>query len=152
MLDTFLQWAPAPMPDEIAVTLMQAWLAGEPPLRELRVKRGLRVEDVVGQLAAQFDVDLAHRAKLRRYFQRLERGALDIGRVDRRLLEALAATLQASASSLRGWASAPRGEQAAVAPAYRGEPEPTVAPGVPLAADESWDEVDELFLGPSAGA
>ncbi len=31
MLDAFLQWAPPPSPDEAAVTLMQAWLAGEPP-------------------------------------------------------------------------------------------------------------------------
>jgi transcriptional regulator with XRE-family HTH domain len=152
MLDRLLQWAPAPAPDEIAVTLMQAWLAGESPLRELRVQRGLRVEDVVGQLAMQFDIDLAHTGKLRRYFQRLERGALDVGRVDSRVLETLAAVFQTTVSMLRGWASPPRGAQVADAPAYRNVREPTVAPAVPLAADESWDEVDELFLGPRAGA
>jgi transcriptional regulator with XRE-family HTH domain len=152
MLDRLLQWAPAPAPDEIAVTLMQAWLAGEPPLRELRVKRGLRVEEVVGELSTQFDVDLVLTAKLRRYFQRLERGALDVGRVDNRVLETLAAVLQTSASTLRSWASPPRRAQVSAAPAYRDEREPTVAPAVPLAEDESWDEVDELFLGPRSGA
>jgi hypothetical protein len=152
ILDGFLQWAPPPTPDEIALTLMQAWLTGEPPLRELRVKRGLRVEDVVGQLSAQFDVDLAHTAKLRRYFQRLERGALDVGRVDGRVLETLATVLQTSASTLRSWASAPLGGQVSAAPAYRGEREPIVAPALPLGEDEGWDEVDELFLGRESGA
>lgn len=151
MIDRFLQWVPPPAPDEVAVALMQAWLAGEPPLRELRVERGLRVDDVVRQLSAEFDIDVAHVAKLRRYFQRLERGALDAGRVDRRVFETLAAALQTSASTLRSWAGAPRGAQTA-APAYRGDREPTVAPAVPLVGDEGWDEVDELFLGPRAGA
>jgi len=151
MIDRFLQWVPPPALDDVAVALMQAWLAGEPPLRELRVKRGLRVEDVVRQLSAEFDVDVAHVGKLRRYFQRLERGGLDAGRVDRRVFEALAAALQTSASTLRSWASAPRRAQTA-APAYRGAREPTVAPAVPLAEDEGWDGVDELFLGPRAGA
>jgi hypothetical protein len=150
MIDRFLQWAPPSSPDDVAVALMRAWLAGEPPLRELRVQRGLRVEDVVRQLSADFDVDVAQVGKLRRYFQRLERGALDPGRVDRRVFEALAAALQASASVLRSWASAPRGAQTA-APAYRGDREPTAAPAVPPAEDEGWDEVDELFLGPRAG-
>jgi hypothetical protein len=77
MIDRFLQWAPPSSPDDVAVALMRAWLAGEPPLRELRVQRGLRVEDVVRQLSADFDVDVAQVGKLRRYFQRLERGALD---------------------------------------------------------------------------
>ena len=151
MIDRFLQWVPPPSPDEVAVALMQAWLAGEPPLRELRVTRGLRVEDVVRQLSAEFDVDVALIGKLRRYFQRLERGALDAGRVDRRVFEALAAALETSASTLRSWASAPRGAQTA-APAFRGEREPTVAPAVPLAENEGWDDVDELFLGPRAEA
>jgi hypothetical protein len=151
IIDQFLQWAPPPAPDGVAVGLMEAWLAGEPPLRELRVKRGLRVDDVVGQLMGELGLDLARVSKLRRYFQRLERGALDPGRVDKRVFEALAASLQTSASALRTWASAPRGAEAA-APAYRGDREPTVAPAVPQAEDEGWDEVDELFLGPKTGA
>jgi hypothetical protein len=152
MIDRFLQWAPPPAPDEVAVALMGAWLAGEPPLRELRVKRGLRVDDVVHQLSAEFDVDLALTGKLRRYFQRLERGALETGRVDGRVFEALAEALQTSAAMLRTWASAPRAAQASVAPAFRGEPEPTVASSGPPAREETWDEVDELFLGPRSGA
>jgi hypothetical protein len=151
MLDRFLQSAPAPAPDKAAVLLMQAWLAEEPPLRELRVERGLRVEDVVGELADQFDIDLVHRGKLRRYFQRLERGALDLGRVDPRVLETLATTLHTSAATLRSWATAPRNAQIATTPAYRSEREPSVTSGVPSAEDEDWNEVDELFVGPRSG-
>jgi hypothetical protein len=147
MLDAFLQWAPPPSPDEAAVTLMQAWLAGEPPLRELRVRRGMRVDDVVGELAAQLGVDVGLSGKLRRYFQRLERGSLDVERVDRRVFEALAMALRTSSSILRSWARAPRGDQTLAAPAYRTEREPTVAPALPVGDDERWDYVDELFLG-----
>jgi transcriptional regulator with XRE-family HTH domain len=150
MFDELLQWAPAPAPDEIAVALMQTWLDGEPPLRELRVRRGLRVDDIVRRLSVEFEVDLAHTGKLRRYFQRFERGAIDVGRVDHRVLETLAAALQTSESILRSWARAPRGRQVEANPAYRGEREPTIAPAVPLADDGSWDEIDELFLGPKA--
>lgn len=151
MLDAFLQWAPPPNPDEAAVTLMQAWLAGEPPLRELRVRRGIRVDDVVDQLVAQLGVDVGLSGKLRRYFQRLERGSLDVERVDRRVFDALAMALRTSSSILRSWARVPRGDQTLAAPAYHTEREPAVAPALPVGDDERWDFVDELFLGRETG-
>lgn len=150
MLDRFLQWAPVPMTDEITVTLMRAWLAGESPLRELRVERGMRVDEVVGQLAGDLQLNPEHQGKLRRYLQRLERGALEAGRVDRRVFESLAHSLQFSASALRGWASAPRTNLVEAAPVFRDERETRTIPSVPRAAAEEWDEVDELFLGPRA--
>ena len=146
MIDQLLQWAPPPRADDAAVILMQAWLSGEPPLRELRVERGVRVEDVVGRLSTSFDVDVAQVGKLRRYVQRLERGALDAGRVDGRVFEELAAILRTSASTIRSWARSPRGQLSA-APAYRAEDEPLVAPAIASAADNDWDAVDELFVG-----
>jgi len=152
MLDAFLQWAPAPTADELAVTLMEAWLAGQPPLRELRVRRGLRVDEIVGELRSRLGLDVSRSGKLRRYFQRLERGSLDVSRVDQRVFDALAGALRTSSSILMSWAYPPRADQALAAPAYRGEREPTVAPAVPVTDEEGWDEVDELFLGPRTGA
>lgn len=147
MLDAFLQWAPPPTPDEAAVPLMQAWLAGEPPLRELRVHRGVRVDDAVAALAAQLGIEVGMTGKLRRYFQRLERGSLDVDRVDQRVFDALAAVLHTSRSVLTSWANARRGDQPLASPAYRAEREPTVAPSLPVREDEDWDEVDRLFIG-----
>jgi len=152
MLDAFLQWAPPPTPDQAAVTLMEAWLVGQPPLRELRVSRGLRVDEIVGELRSQLGLDVSVSGKLRRYFQRLERGSLDVNRVDQRVFDALSAAMHTSSSTLLSWARAPRGDQPLAAPAYRAEREPTVAPAIPLADEEGWDEVDELFLGRRTGA
>jgi len=152
MLDAFLQWAPAPSPDDTAVTLMQAWLAGEPPLRELRVSRGVRVDTVVAGLAAQLAIDVALTGKLRRYFQRLERGSLDVERVDQSVFDALASILDTTRSVIVSWATAPRSDQPLASPAYRADREPTVAPAVAVREDEDWDEVDQLFLGRRPGA
>jgi hypothetical protein len=149
MLDAFLQWAPPPAPDETAVILMQAWLAGEPPLRELRVHRGVRVEEIVVALVQRFDIDVGLRGKLRRYFQRLERGSLDLERVDQPVVDAIAEILRTSRGVLFSWASAPRRDQASAVPAYRADREPTVAPAIKVADEDVWDRVDQLFLGPS---
>ena len=70
MLDAFLQWAPPPSPDEAAVTLMQAWLAGEPPPANCACAGAC----VSMTSSAQLGVDVGLSGKLRRYFQRLERG------------------------------------------------------------------------------
>lgn len=152
MLDAFLQWAPPPTLDAAAVPLMKAWMAGDPPLRELRVQRGIRVDDVAADLAAQLGIDVGLTGKLRRYFQRLERGSLDVARVDQRVFDALATILHTTRSVVVSWANAPRSGRPMAAPAYRAEREPTVAPAVPVAEGEDWDEVDRLFLGCQAGA
>lgn len=149
MLDHFLLWAPPPEPHEDTVGMMGAWLAGDPPLRQLRVRRGLRVEEVVEALAEGLDIGLANRSKLRRYFQQLERGSLDPGRIDRRVFDSLASILETSRSLLLAWTAPPRGDSFAIAPAraYRAEREPTRAPGRPPVPDAVWDEVDRLFIG-----
>src|SRR4051794_30261910 len=56
LLDVFLEWAPARTADPSALLMMNAWLAGEPPLVALRVDRGVRVEDVVEALAEQLEI------------------------------------------------------------------------------------------------
>jgi hypothetical protein len=148
MLDRFLQWAPVPGADALTVMLMQAWLEDESPLRELRVQRGVRVDEVVGQLSTDLQLEPEHQGKLRRYFQRLERGGLDVRHVDARVFESLSHSLQFSASALRSWANAPRVRLVEAAPAFRDERRTKIPPAVPRAAAEEWDEVDELFLGP----
>ena len=50
LIDAFLARAPVAQPDEDTVALMEAWLADEPPLLALRVRRGLRREAVVDAL------------------------------------------------------------------------------------------------------
>jgi hypothetical protein len=150
MLEQFLQWAPPPAPEPAAVTLMEAWLAGEPPLLALRVERGLRVDDVVAELAERLQVAVSDRSRLRRYLQRLEGGLLDASRVNQRVFAALASFLGAPRSLLVTWASPPRDavSRAATAPAYRGAAATGAAPAAPpAAADGEWDDLDELFLG-----
>lgn len=149
LLDLFLQWAPAPAPEPAAVTMMEAWLAGEPPLLTLRVEKGLRVEDLVDELAEKLQVEVAKRSKLRRYLQRLESGLLDAGRVNRRVFDTLAPLLGISRTLLIAWASPPRSaaSRSAAAPAYRGAAETGMTSTAPAVPESGWDDVDELFLG-----
>ena len=147
-LDLFLQWAPAPAAEPAAVTMMEAWLAGEPPLLTLRIEKGLRVGDVVAELAEKLEVEVSKRSKLRRYVQRLEAGLLDAGRVNRRVFDTLAPLLGTSRSLLIAWASPPRSAASrAAAAAYRGATETGITPAAPVVPDSEWDDVDELFLG-----
>lgn len=150
MLDLFLQWAPAPTPGPAAVTMMEAWLAGQPPLLTLRLEKGLRVDDLVDELAEKLRVELAMRSKLRRYLQRLESGLLDVGQVNRRVFDTLAPLLGTSRSLLIVWASPPRSTPSRpdAAPAYRGAAATGTTPTAPAVPESGWDEVDELFLGP----
>lgn len=156
LLDVFLEWAPTRTADPSALLMMNAWLAGEPPLVALRVDRGVRVDDVVEELAEQLELVASKRTKVRRYTQRLEQGFLDPGRVDRRVFEILASRLGVSWSTLSAWASPPlrRGSAAEPAVMLRSDdlsPSDSLpsAPMKPVAED--WDEVDEIFLG-SKGA
>jgi hypothetical protein len=152
VLDVFLAWAPAPTPDDSAVTMMNAWLAGDAPLVALRVSRSLRVDDLVEEVTSQLGLEPAKRSKVRRYVQRLEQGLLDAGRVDRRVYDALSLRLATTWSTIASWASPPRrmfGDAVAAA-VFRAEVEPAVPPPVPGQLSDEWDEVDELFLGPRA--
>ena len=151
LFDLFLQWAPPPTPDESAVKMMEAWLAGEPPLVTLRVERGIRVDDLVEKVGEELRVDVSKRSKLRRYLQRLEFGTLDVADVDQRVLDVLASLLRSSRSTLAVWASPPRrGDSAALAPAFRTDGETVSPPVAPTVPQGEWDEVDKLFLRPPA--
>ena len=152
LLDVFLAWAPTPTADPSAILMMNAWLAGEPPLVALRVDRGLRVDDVVEALAERLEVAPSGRTKLRRYTQRLEQGFLDAARVDLRVFEILSERLGTSRSTLSSWASPPRRQEIAAEPAVMFRANHLMSADL-LSPDPSgtvggeWDVVDEIFLG-----
>ena len=144
LLEEFLRRAPVGPPSEDDVRHLGLLLAEEPPLLALRVERGMRVDDVVGALVERLGLDEAKRAKVKRYYQRLEGGLLDPLGVSKRLRAALADVLGAGAETALGWTAPP----AAVAPAFMRLAEPLViAPAAPASAAGKEDEIDRLFTG-----
>jgi len=139
----FLEWADAPEPGEDAVLVAQAWIEGEAPLLALRVRRGLRREDVVEALVARFGL-AALREKVARRYHELETGLLDARHADPALLEELATLLRARVADLLAWKPRP---QAAPAAAYFRSADMALAKTAamaPVHAQEP-DEVDRLF-------
>ena len=149
LIDRFLQMAPAVAPDDATIALMEAWIHDRAPLVDLRVAKGLRVEDAAEALTEELAIEPARMTRLRRYYQRLEQGALDASRVDHRVFAVLGRLLGTSAEELRMWLVAQRrvSGQAAPVPAYLREAtsESVMAP---TREDDVWDELDEVFLGP----
>jgi hypothetical protein len=146
LVSWFLQWAEAPDPDEDAVAAAQAWIEGEAPLVALRVRRGVKREEVVETLMKRFRIGEALHEKLRRRYHELETGQLDLGRVDPALLDELAALLGARVRDLLTWNPRPLAAEAA----YFRVAEPLAAPPPAAAAPappSEPDEVDRLFLG-----
>jgi hypothetical protein len=140
LVDVWLQVAPAPEPDEEAVALAQAWIAGEPPLVALRARRGLRRVEVVDRIVERFSLDPAKRTKVERYYHEVETGQL---RPSPRIGEALAAVF---GRALPDWRVRPL--DVAPAPAYFRADQALPAPSISAhAAPEPWDEIDELFRG-----
>ena len=119
---------------------MQAWAAGEPPLLALRVRRGLKREQVVDALIERFRLDRGQREKVRRYYHELESGLL---RPSRRLLDGLEEILGTRVTDLIGLK--PRPLQAA--PAYYRDDVLVLAErsAAPAPAAEPEDEIDRLF-------
>ena len=145
LLDRLLASTPPPPADEATVAAFEARLAHEPPLLALRVRRGLRRDDLVDALVQRLGLDARTRAKVKRYVHQLETGLLEPQGVSGRVFAALRETLRAPVEELVVWRPPP-----AEAPLYlraRAEVEPdVVAAPAPPPADE-WDEVDALFRG-----
>jgi hypothetical protein len=142
LLDAFLAHAAPPEPDEDTVAAFAAWRRGEGPLLELRRRRGLRVDDVVDELAATLGVAKEKRPKLKRYYQQLENGLLDVARVDPRVFSALARRLGETVSQWAALRPAPPAE----ALYLREADQSAVFARAPVAAPaEEPDEVDALF-------
>ena len=146
LIDGFLAAAPPPAPAEEAIAVAEAWLAGEPPILELRTRRGLRRDEVVDHLIAALGLDGRKRTKVKRYYHELEGGLLDPRQVDRRVLESLAETLRARVADLLAWRPQPLGAEAAY---FRTDVLVEDALNAPAAAAppaaEEPDEIDRLF-------
>ncbi|MGH3113723.1 MAG: hypothetical protein ACRDOP_09695 [Gaiellaceae bacterium] len=143
LIDRFLAAVPPTAADEDEVAAFQAWLRGEPPLVELRSRRGVKREQLVDAIVERFRLAPAKREKVKRYVHELESGLLDPRGVDARVLETWTETLRARVSefvTLRP--RAPRAE-----PAYYRVSEAAVLRHVPAPAAEERDEVDALFIG-----
>jgi hypothetical protein len=151
MLDRFLASAPPPPPPAERVEMMRAWIAGQPPILELRKQRGLTRDAVVERLLGLLGLREERRAKVRRYYHELETGLLEPRGVDRRVWEALAQVFGASVADLAGWRARPIQAQ----PAFRMRTETALDADVlfsrgPSATGPSEeDEVDRLFLSGS---
>jgi len=154
LLDDFLRTAPAPDPLSETVAAVRAIAAGEPALLAQRTARGVRREAVVDALMTRLRLKKAGRPKVEERYHELETGLLDAGRVDTRVLDAIAAALGLARSQLvfsrppeallRAYLRMPPGARpAAEAPAAphlllaRLEARPP-GPGEP-------DEIDRLF-------
>jgi hypothetical protein len=147
LIDGFLRETVPPEPSEESVRMLAGWLQGDPPLLELRRRRGLKRDAVVDALVKLLGLDAGKREKVARYYHELETGLLDASRVDRRVFAALAETLRVRADELLAWPAPPRQPEGvylrAAAPAA---PAAIPPPRAERAAEER-DEIDRLFLG-----
>jgi hypothetical protein len=57
LIERYLERVPPPAPDADTVALAGSWLAGQPPLLELRMPRGLRRDEVVDTLRDRLGLD-----------------------------------------------------------------------------------------------
>jgi len=146
LLEGYVQAALVPAPDEDTIALVGAWLEGQPPLVELRARRGLRVEDVVEALVKGLGLDGAKRAKVKSYYQRLEGGLLEPAGVAEKVWLVLG-RLVPGAEEAAAWR--PRQVEAAdmFLRVSEAESAPALAAGrANPASEETEDEIDRLFL------
>jgi transcriptional regulator with XRE-family HTH domain len=149
MLNHFLATAPPPQPSAERVEMMRAWIAGKPPILELRKQRGLTRDVVVERLLGLLGLRAERGAKVRGYYHELETGLLEPRGVDRRVWVALGQVLGVSVSDLAGW----RPRRIEGTPAFRVRPDEFAGADIrvsaPISAPEpaEEDEVDRLFTG-----
>jgi hypothetical protein len=143
LIDGWLRTVPVSEPDDETVALVGAWTAGQPPLGELRSRRGVRVDDVVDTLVTSLGLNPAKRAKVKRYYQRLEQGLLDPGRVSRKVIAVVKGLVGERTTDALAW----QAPELQVEPAYfRARVEMTTAADT-VDEPEPEDEIDRLFTG-----
>jgi DNA-directed RNA polymerase specialized sigma24 family protein len=150
LIDRYLAEAPPREPDEDLIAAFAAWAGGEPPLLELRVRRGVRRDTIVEAIVIRFGLAADKRAKVGRYVHRLETGLLDPRGVDRGVLEAWADALRARVEDLLAWRPVVAAEaQSLSADAYLRATDALYQLDLPPPAPvDERDEVDELFTRP----
>jgi transcriptional regulator with XRE-family HTH domain len=132
-------WAALTADPAVPAVAAEAWSTLLPRLRE---RRGLSTDGLAAALADRFAVA---QPRTRAYLDDLEHDRLRPERLSRRLLDALAALLDAPAAWLERAASTP----AAASALYRGRTEERleVLADAMLTPKDEWDAVDELFQG-----
>lgn len=100
LIDAYLRTAPVQPPDEETLVLMQARLAGEPPILMLRTRRRLTRAAVVETLVGALGLDVATTGKVGRYYHELETGLLPTAGVDRSVWDVLREVLGANVRAL----------------------------------------------------
>jgi hypothetical protein len=146
LIEAFLARAPRRAPSPGALAYVRS--LDEPPMLRARVRKALKVDDVVDAIVAECELDPAARPKVRRYYQQLEGGILDPTRVAASVWDAITGLLGRSRALL----SAPPGAPAA-APMFRSDAQLSLPERLVLrsaAEPEPPDEVDALFLGDPA--
>lgn len=144
LLDAFLLAAPRPAPNADVAALVAAWVEGEPPLVHLRASRGVRVNDVVDAIVEDAGVPPAKRAKVKRYYQRLEQGSLDPRGVSDCVWSVVRRLVGPVADAASSWGPQP----AALDPVFYRGPTLELTLSAVIQEPESpaeRDEVDELF-------
>jgi hypothetical protein len=145
LIDALLVETPPPAPAGEVVAMMNALVAGDPPLLGARLHRRMAVDAVVDALVGALRLDPGSRERVKLLYQRLEGGLLDGRRLDPRLRAALADTLglRPRDITLAGAGAAP-GE--GVVYARSAEAPADIPHGIPGdAAAEAPGEIDRLF-------
>jgi hypothetical protein len=147
LIEGYLTRAAPPPPSEDTVALTTAALQGRSPLREARERRGLARAEVVEALIAALGLDRGKIGKVTRYYEELETAVRDPRRVDRRVFEALAATLRTTASDLVGGGTPRRLEGLGFSSVWAAPAMPAQAAAARprFARKEPPDEIDKLF-------
>lgn len=141
LIDRYLTVTPPPEPDEESVAFMAAWAVGEPPLVELRSRRGVSRNDVVTALVEILGLDPAKREKVKRYYHQLETGQLDVSRVSQSVLDVVRDAIGSRIADAVAWrAAAP--PAAAFLRAETAADFDLMRPASPM---DDRDEIDELF-------
>ena len=141
LMDAYLQAAPRHEPNAETVVLARAWVAGASPLAELRVRRGLRRDDVVEAIVGEFELPAAKRGVVKRYYHELEAGLLDPAGLSGPLLGLLERVLGAAGETILAWRARPL----EALPAFRSaDPAGPVNPAHEQVEDD--EQVRDLFL------
>ncbi len=142
LMDAYLRDAPRREPTDADLALVRAASRHEPPLLELRRRRGLKRSDVVDALQGRLELDPAKRHRLARAYHELESGLLDVRGVSRRVFDVLRELFDADVRDLAAWRAQPAPADVAF---YRADlaPPASIAPASLEPAEP--DEIDLLF-------
>jgi hypothetical protein len=144
LLDRYLASSPPPAPSEDELGAMRAWLAGEPPLLELRRRHGVKRAQIVEALVERLGLDPTKRDKVAGYVHRAETGLLEPGGVDQRVWEVWSEVVRARVTEFVALRPRPIALDQAFLRADLARP----AAAMPsMDAPAEHDEIDDLFLG-----